>query len=65
MANPFSLEGKTILVTGAASGIGKATAKLCAESGAHLVLLDLNDDGLRSTVAEIGADVAHLLIIFG
>ena len=58
MANPFSLEGKTILITGAASGIGRATAKLCAESGAHLVLLDLNDEGLRSTVAEIGADVA-------
>lgn len=45
--NPFSLEGKTILVTGASSGIGKATAELCREMGANVVApghatLDLN-----------------------
>ncbi len=49
MKNPFSLEGKTILITGAASGIGKATALQCSEMGAKLVLLDLNKDGLDKT----------------
>lgn len=53
MANPFSLEGKTILITGAASGIGRATAKECAKMGASLVLFDLNEAGLASVKADI------------
>lgn len=53
MKNPFSLEGKTILVTGAASGIGKATALQCAEMGAEVVLLDLNEEGLSEIQTEI------------
>lgn len=53
MANPFSLEGKTILITGAASGIGRATAKECANMGATLALMDLNADGLESVKAEL------------
>lgn len=52
--NPFSLEGKTILITGAASGIGRATAKECANMGATLVLADLNEVGLASVKADIG-----------
>ena len=52
--NPFSLEGKSILITGAASGIGRATAKECANMGAFLVLFDLNEAGLASVKAEIG-----------
>lgn len=36
--NPYSLAGKTILVTGASSGIGKATAVLCAQMGATVIL---------------------------
>ena len=35
--NPFSLEGKQILVTGASSGIGKATALACAKMGASVI----------------------------
>ena len=54
MDNPFSLNGKTILITGAASGIGRATAKQCHEMGASLVLLDLNENGLSSVKEEIG-----------
>ena len=56
MVNPFSLEGKRILITGGASGIGKATASLCAQLGADLVLVDLNEDGLLATSTEIGKD---------
>ncbi len=49
MTNPFSLEGKTILVTGAASGIGRATAVQCSEMGAKVILVDLNENGLLET----------------
>ena len=56
MANPFSLSGKTVLITGAASGIGRATAKECANMGASLVLMDLNVAGLDSVKADIGDD---------
>ncbi|NYT84161.1 SDR family NAD(P)-dependent oxidoreductase [Pollutimonas harenae] len=40
---PFSLLGKTILITGAAGGIGSETARVCAELGANLVLADLQE----------------------
>ena len=56
MENPFSLAGKTILITGSASGIGRATAKQCHGMGALLVLLDLNEDGLNAVKSEIGDD---------
>lgn len=56
MKNPFSLEGKTVLITGAASGIGKATALQCAEMGASVILMDLNEEGLARTKEEIGKD---------
>lgn len=49
--NPFSLEGKTILVTGAAGGIGRATSIECAKLGAKLVLTDINEVGLTETKA--------------
>lgn len=48
--NPYSLEGKTILVTGAAGGIGRATSVECAKLGAKLVLTDINEDGLKDTL---------------
>ena len=51
--SPFSLLGKTVLITGAASGIGRATARLCAELGSTLILVDLNEDGLVETENEI------------
>lgn len=51
--NPFSIEGKTILITGAASGIGRATALMCSELGARTVLLDLNEEGLKQTVSQM------------
>ena len=48
--NPFSLAGKTILVTGAAGGIGRATSVECAKLGARLVLTDLDETGLAGTI---------------
>lgn len=49
--NPYTLEGKTILVTGAASGIGRTTAIECSKMGARLILTDINKNGLRDTVS--------------
>jgi len=48
--NPFSLNGKTILVTGAAGGIGRAVAAECAKMGAKLVLTDIVKQGLEDTL---------------
>lgn len=45
------------LVTGAASGIGRATAQLLAQNGAHVVLTDINEQGLRQAADEINAQV--------
>ncbi|MBQ9478247.1 MAG: SDR family NAD(P)-dependent oxidoreductase [Selenomonadaceae bacterium] len=42
----ITFEGKTIIVTGAASGIGNATAKLLNKLGARCLLLDINGDAL-------------------
>ena len=47
--NPFSLEGKTILVTGASSGIGQATAIECARLGARVVITGRNAERLQET----------------
>jgi 3-oxoacyl-[acyl-carrier protein] reductase len=43
----MNLQGKTAVITGAASGIGAETAKAMAENGADLVLLDINEEGLK------------------
>lgn len=47
--NPFSLAGKTILITGAAGGIGRATSLECSKLGAKLILTDINETGLLET----------------
>ena len=47
--NPFSLSGKTILITGASSGIGKATALLCSKMGARVVVTGRNQARLQET----------------
>lgn len=55
-----ALKGKKTLITGAASGIGRATAVLAAGKGAQLVLTDVNADGLAQvaeSIAEFGGNV--------
>lgn len=49
MYNPFSLEGKHILVTGASSGIGKSTAIECSRLGARLFITGRNEERLLET----------------
>ncbi len=61
--NPFSLEGKTILITGAAGGIGRATAIECAKLGASLILTDINEDGLKATLDLLERTEQHRYII--
>lgn len=46
--NPFSLKGKTILVTGASSGIGKGISIVCSKMGASVILTGRNEERLRN-----------------
>lgn len=61
--NPFSLEGKTILITGAAGGIGGATAIECSKLGANLILTDINEDGLISTMSLLERREEHRYVV--
>jgi len=49
------VEGKVVLITGAASGVGKENALLLAREGARVVLTDVNIEGAQTVAAEIGA----------
>ena len=51
--NPFSLEGKVVVISGAASGIGRQCAINCSKMGARLILFDLNKIGLDETMTMI------------
>lgn len=62
MYNPYSLEGKTILVTGASSGIGKATAIECSKLGANLIITGRNAARLEETLNQLSGS-GHKMII--
>lgn len=49
--NPFSLEGKTILVTGASSGIGRGIAVACSKTGGQVIINGRNEEKLKETLS--------------
>ena len=53
LAELISLKGKRALITGCASGIGKAMAYRFAEAGADLELVDINKEGLRAVKKDL------------
>jgi NAD(P)-dependent dehydrogenase (short-subunit alcohol dehydrogenase family) len=55
MSNPFSLENKKIIITGASSGIGRAIAVECSKAGARLLLLARNKGQLEKTYQSLTA----------
>lgn len=48
--NPFSLERKTIMVTGASSGIGRGIAVACSKMGANIIIIGRNEHRLQETL---------------
>jgi 3-oxoacyl-[acyl-carrier protein] reductase len=52
---PSYFQGKTIVITGAASGIGRATALIFAREGANVVCADINETGVKETAEQINA----------
>jgi NAD(P)-dependent dehydrogenase (short-subunit alcohol dehydrogenase family) len=65
MYNPYSLDNKTILVTGASSGIGQATAVECSRLGASVIITARNEERLNRTLAAMDSNFGqhHQLIV--
>jgi NAD(P)-dependent dehydrogenase (short-subunit alcohol dehydrogenase family) len=61
MPTVSNMKGKVALVTGAASGLGRATAMALAQAGADLCLVDLNQAGLQETAGLLSTDVRSLV----
>ncbi len=62
MYNPFSLIGKTILITGASSGIGRGIAVECSKMGAKLVITGRNEERLQETYNLLVGD-GHVVLV--
>ena len=63
--NPFSLEGKTVLVTGASSGIGRTTAIECSKMGASVIITARNEERLKATLDSLSTEYgqSHQMIL--
>ena len=59
--NPFSLSGKTILVTGASSGIGRSIAIECSKMGASFIITGRNEVRLSETLSMLCGD-GHIIV---
>lgn len=51
----MNLQGKTIVITGGAQGLGLEMAKMCAAQGAQLALIDMNESQLQQAKTELGS----------
>lgn len=60
--NPFSLAGKTILVTGASSGIGQETAIQCSKLGSKVVITARNEERMKETLSQLDGE-GHQMIM--
>src|SRR5208282_4235386 len=60
---PDYFAGKTIIITGAASGIGRATALIFARERANVICADLNEAGAQKTAAEVNAKGSQALAL--
>lgn len=60
--NPYSLDGKTVLITGASSGIGKATAIVCSKLGASVVITGRDVARLQETFERLEGE-GHLQVV--
>lgn len=60
--NPFSLEGKTILVTGASSGIGQETAIQCSKMGARVIITARSEERLKQTLSQMEGDNHQIIL---
>jgi NAD(P)-dependent dehydrogenase (short-subunit alcohol dehydrogenase family) len=60
--NPFSLEGKTILVTGASSGIGRSAAIECSRIGARVIITARNSERLKQTFDSLSGKNHEMII---
>lgn len=60
--NPFSLEGKTILVTGASSGIGRGIAVTCSKMGANVIINGRNASKLQDTLAQMAGGNGEIMV---
>lgn len=56
----MKIEGKTAVITGGASGLGEAAARLLVTKGAQVVILDLNEERGTSLVSELGEDAVFI-----
>jgi len=63
MYNPYTLEGKTILVTGASSGIGKATAIECSKLGAKVIIVGRNQERLDDTFNQLNGSEHYKFVL--
>lgn len=61
---PGRVDGKSVIITGAAKGIGRACAEVFAREGARLVLNDVDEPGLEQTAASLG-DGAEVVTVVG
>lgn len=60
--NPYSLQGKVVLVTGASSGIGRATAIECSRLGASVVITARNENRLKETFDLLSGDSNQMIL---